>query len=226
MNYIPQYFAERHGFFREQELDFTETVLVPWDGVLDGLVAEKADMAFGGIWVPSMYCGQVGKYTAFANCCSLVSLKRGSHDGFKPTDVAGNTVLMKSGGSASVGFFFKVWLRKNRDLNFIMLCNLFQCGMVEYFVTNNLSAREMVTQGDIPWSVYYGETATITSELLEKQRWFCTTLAKGIDRVLKNDPEIYRDELAELFPKVPVDAAVVVTNPFRQNRMWTMPFIS
>lgn len=84
---------------------------------------------------------------------------------------------------------------------------------------------EMVPQGDVPWSVYYRETATITPEIVDKERRFCIALAKAIEWVLKTDPETYREELAELFPAVSVEAAIAVTNDFRHNGMWTTPVI-
>jgi ABC-type nitrate/sulfonate/bicarbonate transport system substrate-binding protein len=59
LNYLPEYIALRHGFFREQGLDVTVTIPTPWDGVLDALADKTADMALGGIWVPSMYRSRV-----------------------------------------------------------------------------------------------------------------------------------------------------------------------
>lgn len=159
LNYLPQYIAQRHDFFQEQGLEVVTTIPTPWDGVLDALTAGEADMALGGIWVPSMYRERVESYTVFAqiaNRCPLALLKHGPADGFKLTDVAGKTVLMKSGGGASVGLFFKMLLRENnidaravdymQDLEGLMLGNLFQGGMGDYFVTDNLSARAMVEQ--------------------------------------------------------------------------------
>ncbi|KAF1988409.1 hypothetical protein K402DRAFT_391643 [Aulographum hederae CBS 113979] len=252
LNYLPEYIALRHGFFRDQGLDVKVTIPVPWDHVLDHLAEGSAHMALGGIWVPSMYRDRVQHYTVFAqiaNRCPLAVLKRGSADGFKLTDMAGSTVLMKSGGGASVGLFFKMLLREQgidargvdyvQDLDGIMLGNLFQGGMGDYFITDNLSAlamvarnpnvsiaMEMVEQGDIPWSVYYRETATITPELLDAEQRFCVGLAKGIQWVMDRDAETFRDELAELFPNVPVEVAVRVTNDFRRNAMWTSTSVS
>ena len=252
LNYLPEYIASRHGFFREQGLDVTVNIPSPWDGVLDALADNTADMALGGIWVPSMYRDRVEHYTVFAqiaNRCPLAILRRGHSEGFKLTDLAKSTVLMKSVGGASVGLFFKMLLRENgidpravdyiQDLDGKMLGDLFQGGMGDYFVTDNLSAlaiaarnpnvsiaMEMVSQGDIPWSVYYRETATITPEILDKQRRFCIALQKGIDWVLEHDAESFRDELAELFPKVPVDVAISVTNDFRREGMWTSTSVS
>ncbi|KIW24201.1 uncharacterized protein PV07_09929 [Cladophialophora immunda] len=247
LNYLPEYIALRHGFFREQGLDVTVNIPTPWDGVLDALADGSADMALGGIWVPSMYRDKVQNYTVFAqiaNRCPLAVLQRRGRDNFQLSDVTGKTVLMKSGGGASVGLFFKMLLRENavdarsvdyiQDLDGKMLGDLFQGGMGDYFVTDYLSARvmasrnpditialEAVTQGEVPWSVYYRETATVTPEILDAQRRFCVALGRAIDWVLERDAETFRDELAELFPAVPVDVAVAVTNRFRQEGMWT-----
>ncbi|OAL35484.1 hypothetical protein AYO20_05334 [Fonsecaea nubica] len=248
INYLPQYIADRHGFFIEQGLDVTTTIPTPWDGVLDALADGSADMALGGIWVPSMYRGRVQDYTVFAqiaNRCPLALLRRTScGTKFDLADVVGKTVLMKSIGGASVGLFFKMLLRENgvdpatvdfiQDLDGVMLGNLFQGGMGDFFVTDNLSARtmaaqnpnvsvamEMVTQGEVPWSVYYRETATVTPRLRDMQRRFCLGLNKGIEWVLQRDANLFRDELADLFPKAPIDVAVEVVNSFRRSGMWT-----
>ena len=247
INYLPEYIALRHGFFREQGLDVTVTIPKPWDGVLDDLADGTADLALGGIWVPSMYRHRVESYTVFAqiaNRSPLALLKRGPREGFKLADVAGHTVLMKSGGGASVGLFFKMLLRENgidpksvdyvQDLDGIMLGDLFQGGMGDYFVTDNLSAQamatrnhdvsvamEMVSQGDVPWSVYYRKTAELSPQMLDKQKRFFIALSKGIDWVLQHDAESFRDELAELFPDVPIDVVVSVTDTFRREGMWT-----
>ena len=252
LNYLPEYIALRHGFFREQGLDVTVNIPTPWDGVLDALADGSADMALGGIWVPTMYRDRVQNYTAFAqiaNRCPLAILRRSGCDKFRLSDVAGKTVLMKSGGGASVGLFFKMLLRENnidarsvdyiQDLDGTMLSDLFQGGMGDYFVTDYLSARviasrnadvtialEAVTQGEVPWSVYYRETATITPGVLDAQRRFCIALGKAIDWVLERDAETFREELAELFPAVPVDVTIAVTNRFRQEGMWASTTIS
>ena len=247
LNYLPEYIALRHGFFREEGLDVTVNIPTPWDGVLDALSDGSAIMCLGGIWVPSMYRKRVKDYTVFAqiaNRCPLALIRRTSDKHFKLTDVAGRTVLMKSGGGASVGLFFKMLLRENsidarsvdyiQDLDGKMLGDLFQGGMGDYFVTDTLSAQamvaknpdvtiamQMVTQGDVPWSVYYRETATITPEILDAQKRFCIGLQRGIDWVLQHEAESFQDELAELFPNVPLDVVLSVTNDFRRSDMWT-----
>ncbi|KAH6684812.1 hypothetical protein F5X68DRAFT_136748 [Plectosphaerella plurivora] len=247
VNYLPQYIAARHGFFADQGLEIITTIPTPWDGVLDALADGSAEMALGGIWVPSMYRNRVQDYTVFAqiaNRCPLAMLRRSSREPFRVSDLKGSTILMKSIGGASCGLFTKMWLRENgvelasidfiQDLDGVMLGNLFQGGMGDYLVTDNLSAMaiasrnpevsiamEMVTQGEVPWSVYYRETSTITPKVLDMQRRFCIGLNRAIRWINETDPESYRAELIELFPKVPVDVAIKVVNSFRQHGMWT-----
>jgi NitT/TauT family transport system substrate-binding protein len=247
INYLPQYIAARHGFFANHGIEVIATIPTPWDGVLDALADGSADMALGGIWVPSMYRNRVQDYTVFAqiaNRCPLAVLRRSSCQPFKVSHLEGSTILMKSIGGASCGLFTKMWLRENRvdiasidfiqDLDGIMLGNLFQGGMGDFLVTDNLSAMaiasrdpnvsiamEMVTQGEVPWSVYYCETSTITPKVLDMQTRFCVGLNRAIQWVNEADPDLYRAELSELFPKVHIDVAIKVVNSFRQNGMWT-----
>ncbi|TPX09374.1 uncharacterized protein E0L32_009418 [Thyridium curvatum] len=252
LNYLPEYIAARHGFFREQGLQVTVSVPNPWDLVLKELADGTAAAALGGIWVPSMYRGRVRQYTAFAqvaNRAPLALVGRGPHAGrgFRFTDdVAGRTVLMKGSNGASVGLFFKMLLREAgvdpkavdyvQDLDGKMLGELFAGGMGDYLLIDNLSARALVARypgemsialetvtegGDIPWSVYYREAASVTPAVLDAQERFCAALEKGMRWVLEHDAEEFRDELAEIFPAVPVDVAVELTNVFRRDNMWT-----
>lgn len=246
LNYLPEYIALRHGFFREQELDVTVKIPSPWDGVLDELVEGRASLALGGAWVPTMYHDRVKNYTIFgqiANHCPLAIVRRTSSTEFKIADMTERTVLMKSIGGASAGLFTKMLLQENgvdprhvnyiQDLDGVMLGNLFQGGMGDFFITDNLSARimvaknpnvsialECVTKGEVPWSVYYQETAKITPESLDAQRRFFLGLRKGIEWVLAHDAESFSDELAELFPNAPLDVVVGLTNTFRKEGMW------
>ncbi|CAH0051176.1 unnamed protein product [Clonostachys solani] len=253
LNYLPEYIAQRHGFFKEQGLNVSTTVPAPWDLVLGDLADGRAEAALGGIWVPSMYRGRGTSYTAFAqvsNRAPLALVKRGSSEGFKVSDIMGRTVLLKSGNGASVGLFFKMMLRDNgispdsvnfvQDLDGIMLGNLFQGGMGDYFFVDNVTARVMAARnpnvsvamemvidgGEIPWSVYYRETETTTPGVLDAQTRFCMALGKAIDWILQNDADSFRDELAQIFPKIPVDILVALTNLYRRKDMWTTPTVS
>lgn len=253
LNYLPEYIASRRGYFRDQGLEVTVSVPNPWDRVLDELNDGTAAAALGGIWVPSMYHDRVRQYTAFAqvaNRAPLALVGRKAANKFQLSDTVGKTVLMKGSNGASVGIFFKMLLRENnidprevqfiQDLDGVMLGELFAGGMGDYLLVDNLSARalaarteeleiamEMVSEGgEIPWSVYYRETLTLTPAVLDAQERFCIALGKGMEWVLQNDAETFRDELAELFPAVPTDVAVELTNVFRANRMWTTPVIS
>ncbi|KAL2815240.1 hypothetical protein BDW59DRAFT_177673 [Aspergillus cavernicola] len=255
LNYLPEYIAHRHEFFKDQGLNVTATIPSPWDKVLDDLATGTAAAALGGIWVPTMYRNRATSYTAFAqlaNRCPLALLKRSRNKGFglASSGMAGCTVLMKSSNGASVGLFFKMLLREHgidpnsvhyvQDLDGAMLAKLFQGGMGDYFVVDNVTARvmaardpdisiamEMVTDGGvIPWSVYYTETASITPAVLDKQRRFCTALGSAMDWVVRHDAGLYKDELAEIFPAAPVEVLVELTNIYRCDGMWTTPSVT
>ncbi|KAF9882164.1 putative abc-type nitrate sulfonate bicarbonate transport periplasmic component protein [Colletotrichum karsti] len=257
LNYLPEYIAQRHGFFREQGLDVTVTVPKPWDRVLDELADGTAAAALGGVWVPSMYHNRVRDYVAFAqvaNRAPLAIVGRRSLDKTQPfalAETVGRTVLMKGSNGASVGLYFKMILRENgvdpsavkyvQDLDGAMLGELFAGGMGDFLVVDNLSARALVARhadkieikfeavsegGEIPWSVYYRDASTITPEVLDAQERFCIGLGKAMDWVLAHDAEEFREELAEIFPQIPVDVTVELTNVFRRDGMWTSPVVS
>lgn len=253
LNYLPEYIAQRHGFFHAQGLDVTVSVPQPWDKVLDDLADGSADAALGGIWVPSMYRDRTCKYTAFAqvaNRAPLAIVSRKTIQSFQLSDTIGRTVLMKGSNGASVGLFFKMLLRENnidpkainyiQDLDGAMLAKLFVGGMGDYLVIDYLSAHALVSTsgsklqiahaavtdgGDIPWSVYYRASSTITPSVLEAQERFSIALAQGMAWVVEHDAEDFADELHEIFPKASRNTLVELTNIFRKNRMWTTPVV-
>lgn len=253
LNYLPEYIAHRRGFFHAQGLDVSVTVPQPWDRVLDDLADGSAEAALGGIWVPSMYRNRVRRYTAFAqvaNKAPLALVGRGRPEEFKLEDLVGKTVLMKGSNGASVGLYLKMLLREHgidprtvkyiQDLDGAMLAALFAGGMGDYLFVDNLSARVLASKNahiaivletcredlDIPWSVYYRETATITPAVLDAQRRFCIALGQGMEWLLNRDAESYRDDLEALFPRVSSDITVALANEFRRHNMWTTPVIS
>jgi NitT/TauT family transport system substrate-binding protein len=254
LNYLPEYIAQRHGFFCAQGLDVTVSIPQPWDRVLDDLSDGSAEAALGGIWVPSMYHGRSCNYTAFAQVANRAPLailaRKGYSQPFQLSNTVDRTILMKGSNGASVGLFFKMLLRENgidpnaanyiQDLDGAMLSKLFVGGMGDYLVIDNLSARALVSKypsdihialeavtdsGDIPWSVYYRKTSTITPGVLGAQERFCVALAQGMDWVLAHDAEEFADELQEIFPKASKETLVELTNVFRKNRMWTSPVV-
>lgn len=252
LNYLPEYIAHRRGFFAEQGLDVTVSVPKPWDLVLAELRDGSAAAALGGVWVPSMYRDRVRPYTAFAqvaNRAPLALVARSGSGAFSFDRLRGRVVLMKGSNGASVGLFLKMLLRENgidpkevdyiQDLDGVMLADLFAGGMGDYLLVDNLSARalaerhedleivfEAVTDGrDIPWSVYYRETETITPEVLDDQERFCFALQQGMEWILEREASSFREDLATLFPTVPTDVAVHLTDVFRRDRMWTSPSV-
>jgi len=214
-----------------------------------------ANAALGGIWVPSMYRNRSTHYTTFAqlsNRCPLALVKRGSSTGwsFNAQHMAGCTVLLKSGNGASVGIYFKMLLREHgiepesvryvQDLEGPMLSELFQGGLGDFFVVDVIFARAMAARdanfsvamefctegGEIPWSVYYTKTTSITPQVVDAQRRFCVALQQGMDWVQQHDAESFRDELAEIFPALPIYIVVDMVNVYRKCEMWTSTQVS
>lgn len=214
------------------------------------LETKTAEASLGGIWVPSMYRGRSTDYTIFAqlaNRSPLALVARGSSDVFKLSDTVGRTVLMKSGNGASVGLFFKMLLSENgidpnsvnfiQDLDGAMMRKLFQGGMGDYFVVDNVTARvmahkdrgvsvavEMVTDGGcIPWSVYYHQTSDVTPKTVNLQTRFCASLEKGMQWLQDHEADTYREELAGLFPTVPAQILPDLVSLYREKGMWSSP---
>lgn len=214
-----------------------------------------ANAALGGVWVPSMYRNRSKHYTTFAqisNRSPLALVKRGASAEWELNkhNMVGRTVLLKSGNGASVGIYFKMLLREHgidaesvkyiQDLEGPMLSKLFEGGLGDFFVIDVISARALARRdpsfsvamefctdgGEIPWSVYYTKTASMTAKVIDAQRRFCVALQKGIDWVIQHDAESFRDELAQIFSALPVDIVVDMVNVYRKCGMWTTTCVS
>ncbi len=268
LNYLPEYIAARHGFFREQGLAVTNSVPLPWDRVLDDLAEGAADAALGGIWVPCMYRARSTHYSVFAqvsNRTPFAFVQRADDAAgggpFKWSAMAGRTVLLELGSGASVKLVAQMLAREHgvdprrvtfvHDLSRAMLLKLFRGGLGDYLCIDLLTARSMAARepavytvamematdcgpspdaggADLPWSVYYTETARMTPDAMAAQRRFRAGLRQAIAWILAHDAAApaFRDELAALFPKAPVDVLVSLTNLYRRCGMWTTPAVS
>lgn len=250
LNYLPEYVAVWQGFFEEEGLNVTASVPSPWDLVLSDIGARKAQAALGGIWVPSMFHGRGKRYVPFAQVAARAPLAVMGRE--KPADfdwqsMPGKTVAMKGSNGASVGLFMKLLLRENgvdprnvrfvQDLDGKMLSDLFVGGMGDYLVIDYPSAVTLeaaggghlvqelsITGGNVPWSVYYTDGESDAAQL-DTQSRFARALGRGMDWIMANDAERYRDFLASTFPKFKPDFLVRLANIYRANGMWTTPRI-
>ncbi|WP_105382995.1 ABC transporter substrate-binding protein [Neorhizobium alkalisoli] len=250
LNYLPEYVAVWQGFFEEEGLNVTASVPSPWDLVLGDIGSGTADVALGGIWVPSMFHGRGKRYVPFAQVAArapLAIVGRQKPAEFDWKAMPGTTVSMKGSNGASVGLFIKLLLRERgvdpadvhfvQDLDGKMLTDLFVGGLGDYLVIDYPSAVTLeaaglghvvqalpVTGGNVPWSVYYsdGEADDVR---LETHSRFARALRRGMEWILANDAECYREFLAKTFPKFAPDILVRLTNVYRSNGMWTTPHI-
>jgi len=250
LNYLPEYVAVWQGFFEEEGLNVTASVPSPWDLVLSDIGSGKAQVALGGIWVPSMFHGRGKRYVPFAQVAArapLAIVGRKKPSDFSWQAMPGKAIAMKGSNGASVGLFIKLMLRENgidtRDVRFVqdldgkMLSDLFVGGMGDYLVIDYPSAVALeaagggyvvqelsITGGNVPWSVYYTEGES-SGESLETNSRFARGLKRGMDWILANDADGYREFLAKTFPKFNPDFLVRLANIYRANGMWTTPRI-
>ncbi|WP_210013733.1 ABC transporter substrate-binding protein [Neorhizobium galegae] len=250
LNYLPEYVAVWQGFFEEEGLNVTASVPSPWDLVLSDIGSGKAQAALGGIWVPSMFHGRGKRYVPFAQVAARAPLAIVGRE--KPGDfdwpaMPGKVISMKGSNGASVGLFVKLLLRENgvnpRDVRFVqdldgkMLSDLFVGGMGDYLVIDYPSAVTLeagggghvvqelsITGGNVPWSVYYTDGQSDDAGLDTNTR-FARALGRGMDWIMANDAEGYRDFLARTFPKFNPDFLARLANIYRAKGMWTTPRI-
>ena len=250
LNYLPEYVAVREGFFEEEGLRVTASVPKPWDLVLEALRNGSAQAVLGGIWVPSMYLDRSTRFTPFAQIAArapLAIVGREKAADFAWEKLPGKVVLMKGSNGASVGLFFKQCLREHgiepaqlgyiQDLDGAMLSELFHGGMGDYLVVDYPNALKLeaegkgrvvqalaVTDGNIPWSVYYaiGESSP---ERRDVQTRFSRALHRGMEWIKGNEPENYADFLGETFPNFPLSVLLSATRTYIAHGMWTTPRI-
>lgn len=250
LNYLPEYVAVWKGYFEEEGLRVTASVPSPWDLVLSDIGSAKADVALGGIWVPSMFHGRGQRYVPFAQVAArapLAIVGRETAADFDWKATPGKVFSMKGSNGASVGLFTKLLLRENgvdpttvrfvQDLDGKMLTDLFVGGMGDYLVIDypsaltleatgrgNIVAALALDGGDVPWSVYYAQGEG-DAERLETHTRFARALGRGMEWILANEAGGYRDFLAGTFPKFAPDLLVRLTDAYRANGMWTTPRI-
>lgn len=247
INYMPEYIAESRGFFSEVGLKVETHVPESWTQVLADINSGEYDAVCGGIWVPNMYVSHnVNNYKAFAKVSSKCPYKlvSRSDDKFNWKDLEGKTVLIPSDGGASA-YIFLIGTLKKKGVNvervkFIhdflnhMLVECFENGTLgDYIFTTAVSAdsisdnekgsivSEMAIEGgDVPWSVYYTtEKAANDNQNLNKR--FALALQKGIDFLLENDGEEFKDIIREKWPSANVKTSIETINRFKKEGMWS-----
>lgn len=247
INYLPQYIAERNGYFEEVGLRVETSIPSSWTSVLDDINSGNYHAVCGGIWVPNMYMAHnVREYSSFAKISSrcpfkLVSRNKGAFDW---KDLENKTVLVPSDGGASGYIFLMGTLKKNGvntdSIRFIhdfldhMLVDCFSNGTLgDYLFTQANSAdkivdnnkgsvvSEMVTEGGaVPWSVYYS-TLEVANDERNLNGRFALGIQKGLDCLLKHDAKEFADIFKERWPDNNLETTIETVNRFIQDGMWS-----
>ena len=109
INYMPQYVAEKLGYFSDVGIKVETSLPSPWIKVLKDIDSGSHHAVCGGIWVPSMYISHgVQEYSAFAKIssrCPYKLVSRHPIDNFKWKDLENKTILIPCDGGASAYIF-------------------------------------------------------------------------------------------------------------------------
>jgi len=247
INYLPQYIAEKNGYFEDLGLKVETAVPNPWTKVLDDINSGDYHAACGGIWVPNMYTAHnVRDYSSFAKISSrcpfkLVSRQEGP---FNWKDLEGKTILVPADGGASAFIFLMGTLKKNNvDTNSIrfihdfldhMLVECFSNGTLgDYIFTQAISAdkitdmnrgfivAEMATEGgEVPWSVYYS-TIEVAHDERNLNGRFALGIQKGLDYLLSHEGKDFTEIIREKWPGSNIQTSVETIDRFIQEGMWS-----
>lgn len=244
LNYLPQYIAQKLGFFADAGLAVTREVPVPWMQVLKDIDTGHAAAALGGLWVPAMLHATGRNYRAFAQMsarCPLVLISRRKTGNFRWTDLEGRQVLVTStGGMGSYAYMAGQALRVGipvhkirfiRDLEYDFMLELFLGGLGDYMLVDVPTADRLAEEGTahpavalfdetaVPWSVYYAPASALDNhpEIYDR---FLTALQRGFDWLHAHPVSDLSDELGRLWPDYPTTTVIGWLERFRAAGMW------
>lgn len=248
INYLPQYIAEKKGFFEEQNLLVKTSIPNPWPLVLDEIDEKRAEVVCGGIWVPSMYHHHnIKKYSCFAQISSLCPFKlvaRDKEKDFSFKDLEGKTVLVPCDGGASAYIFLVGTLKdKGVDVKKVKFIHDFVDSMLyagftkgdlgDYYFTQAAKADLMVAENKakvvsmmavdaekVPWSIYYS-TKEVAKDEKKLNHRFALAIQKGIDYLLSHEGKDFIDILKERWPNNDTSLLVETVDEFIKLGMWS-----
>lgn len=246
-NYLPQYLAEKLGFFKDEGLDVSEVVPEPWPGVLDELGRGAADAVLGGAWLPAIFYGRGRAYKIFAQLNGRYPLALVTRESMPPGSLewlAGKTVVVPSSGGLAAYVFFTGLLRERgfapervrfvRDLSHEMLGELFLGGLGDAIVTYMVNALHLVESGKgylavsldsqsgmMPNSVYY-TTETCLAARRDVLVAFTRALQRAMDWITANGVQgtDVRAVCEERWPDEDEGLLARVVHGFWTNQLW------
>lgn len=247
MNYLPQYLAEELGYFKDVDIEVTNSVPADWTQVLKDVDSGAAQAALGGIWVPSIYKQHgIRDYFAFAKLsskCPMILVSRSPIENFTWNSLEGKRILCPGGNGISPYMFLSGCMREHgvdmSDVDWIhdftagMLFEGFKCGWGDIIVLPPHMAEILcltgqgfeccdlaAAGGDVPWSVYYSRP-----DLLKRQDNIAGRFAAAIQRattwIVSHDAGCFKDVIKKNWPAVNLSTAVARVNKLRSVGMWS-----
>jgi len=244
-NYAPAYLAEDLGFFTQEDLDVDATVYAgpgaSW--LADNLLAGKADIALGGIWIPLMYRARIAAFTIFAMVCNRnpqVVMSRAPIGQFTWKDMYDKKFLLPMSATSQWMFLEGVMLEDKadrerikfiRDLDGATMARLWSAGFGDFYLTKPPESEAFEDQGYfiattiaksgglVPWSVYY-----TTPEFVERPGRLVTRFARAIQRSLdwihSHQPLEVARVVHHRFPHVSLEALTRSIGRLREWDVW------
>lgn len=246
INYMPEYLADKLGYFAEVGLEVSSYAPSPWTQVLKDIDSGKYHCVVGGIWVPLIYKRWAKNYFAFAKIasrCPLTIVSRNALNGeFSWKLLEHKTVLVSGGNGASPGLFVSGCANEGgadvskihfiHDFTAPMLYELFAGGMGDFVVLKSELAVNLVNLGkghiaaelalhggDVPWSVYYGTPEFINHPDNLAGR-FTLALQRATTWLLSHSGEDCREILLKNWPGVDLEKSIKIVDKYLKVGMW------
>ncbi len=245
-NYLPEYVAAAHGYFADEDLDFSRDAPEDWTVVLKNLANRKADAVLGGLWVPAMYHGRGRDYVAFAQLNATnpkAILARKPDPGFQLTDLEGKVVLAPGAGGTAP-YTHTAGLIRNaggdpskvkfvRDLSGSVFTELFIGGMGDAIIVDLVNAhlledaghghivfRHAEQGGPMPNSVYYTLPNAIGDP--DSPAWrFTRAIQRAMDWLQDHGGDDCRDILTAQWPQLPTEVLIDSVDDLRKSGVWS-----
>lgn len=244
-NYAPAYLAQDLGFFREEDLTVEENIYAgPGSSWLaDNLLAGRADVALGGIWIPLAYRNIIGEFPIFALVCNRnpqVIMSRTAITDFTWSDLY-DSRFMLSMSSTSQWMFLEGAMREEgvdfdrikviEDLDEATTMRLWLGGFADFYLVTPPVSEELEDKGFhmattiaksgglVPWSVYYSVPEFINRSDKPATR-FARAIQRSFDWIHSHEPLDTAKALMHRFPEVPLSRLVVSVNRLLDNDVW------
>ena len=247
LKFAPQYLAEELGFFAANEIAITGNIDAGPAGswLADNLVAHKADIALGGIWLPLVYKDLgIAELVPFAAVChrnpAILISRTPQTAPFSWSMLEGKRLLLSLAATSQWMFLEGVLqeqdvdidaIRIVRDLHVATTQSLWRSGLGDFFLVEPSLAFALLDQGyaiattmaagggPVPWSIYYTRPELLEGDAPARR------FSRAIDRALGwlLDPaniEEATHRLGRRFAKTNPTQLRAVLDHFKTSQTW------